>query len=58
MGVKDLVVEDLMMELYFENSQRLLAGFFFSQITSKMFKWVLNTSLNKNKFFYIRVFGI
>ena len=43
---------------FYENNERLLAFNYFSQkAPSEMFRWVLNTSLNKKKFFYIRIFG-
>ena len=32
--------------------------FFRKKTPSQMFKWVINTSLNKNKFFYKIIFGI
>ena len=41
-----------------ENSERFLAFNSFLQKTpSQIFRWVLNTSLNQNKFFYIGIFG-
>ena len=45
------------MEPFCVNSETLLAFNSFSQKTPpQIFKWVLNTSLNKKKFFYIRIF--
>ena len=47
-----------MMQPFRENSLRLLAVNFLQKTPSYMFKWILETSLNKNFCFYIRIFGI